>query len=140
MEAETFDIPEENIEPVSDRSFEGDQSKGATGGYFDGIESGAQEQVMAITPEEKREQMQDFARTIFEGVGEVLQALETNVELTTPEKNNLGQHWGNVLYHYWNLNGRKELDVANATVYTTSIGVKKSKEVRNKQSLNNGTE
>lgn len=136
---ETFDITEEDLGPLQDKPYEGDAGSTSTDGYFAEVDGQREptpgtESVLTMTVDERREQMQDFAYTIVQALGEVLEVSDWDVTLTDPERRNLGEHWGNVLFHYWQIKTRKGLDVANATAYTSGLGVKKMKEIKDNNS------
>lgn len=132
-----FDISTEDVNTVKGKPYEGDSTGQQSEGYFEGIEEGeptpGTEAAMAMPEDKRREQMQDFAYTIVEGIAELLEAADTPLSFTEPERQNLGEHWGNVLFHYWQIKSRKGLDVANATAYTSGLGVKKAKEIKDKK-------
>ena len=142
-----FDIKEDTLDPVQDRPYEGDQTGQQQEGYFSDVDVEGErtatpgtEQVALMPEGERRKQMQDFLYTICTALGEFLDVSDkVDITLTEPERQNLGEHWGNVLFHYWQIKTRKGLDVANATAYTTGLGVKKAKEIKDKNDLNNGT-
>lgn len=141
---EMFDINEDSLGRVQDRPYEGDYTGRQKEGYFSDVDVEGERRAtpgteeVALMPEgERREQMQDFVYTICTAIGEFLDVSEkVEVSLSEPERQNLGEHWGNVLFHYWQIKTRKGLDVANATAYTTGLGVKKAKEIKDKRGLN----
>ena len=138
-----FDITEESLNGVQDKPYEGDVTADGNDGYFSDVEGepvrGATpgtEQALRMPPEQQREQMQDFVYTICTALGEFLDVSEkVDITLTEPERQNLGEHWGNVLFHYWKIKTRKGLDIANASAYTTGLGVKKAKEIKDKKNI-----
>ena len=138
-----FDIEKDTLDPVEGRPYEGDHTGQKKEGYFSDVDVDGERsptpgtEEVALMPEgERREQMQDFVYTICTALGEFLDVSEkVDITLTEPERQNLGEHWGNVLYHYWQIKTRKGLDVANATAYTTGLGVKKAKEIKDKKGL-----
>jgi hypothetical protein len=140
---EMFNITEESLNGAKDKPYEGDVTADQNDGYFSDVDQQPMreatpgvEQALRMSPEEQRMQMQDFVYTICTALGEFFDVSEkTDITLTEPERQNLGEHWGNVLFHYWTIKTRKGLDIANASAYTTGLGVKKAKEIKDKKNI-----
>jgi len=135
-----YDIDPSQVQEAQEKPYES-ETVGAEGGYFSDVERGGMQDpsgaadVIAMTPEQRREKLQDFAYTCFTALGEVLEAFDLPVELTEVERKNLGEVWGDVGVHYMQIKSRKELDLLNATAYTSGITIKKTKQIKDQNKL-----